>query len=454
MRKIILFAAVLFTANCGVIYHSSTVSEGVSDTGSNVRVVPITPETVLAANRSEYTPKQLPEIYFASTRGRGSVRVQGVASDPIYPPEIKPTSLELRIPPAAPASPYRIGVQDTLTLATAGDASSVDQLSGLISAESRRQGYTVQDNGFVSIPDVGRVSVVGKTLEQAESEIFNAMVEAGLNPAFSLEISDFASQRATIGGAVGSPAVIPLTLTQLRLNEAINSAGGFALTELDYASIRIFRGGSLYQIPVVDFYSRSDLQRLPLMDGDSVFVDTDYEYEKAQRYFEQQIQLADLKRSDRSNALQELQDEIDLRRQDVEEQRDNFESRIGFDAVDRDYVYIVGEVSSQSRVALPFERKASLADALYDEGGGVPSRTGNLSQIYVLRGSSDPREFSGVTAWHLDASNAANIFLATQLELRPNDVVFVAEQPVTRWNRALTQIGPSLVNSTVAGAVN
>ena len=77
-----------------------------------------------------------------------------------------------------------------------------------------------------------------------------------------------------------------------------------------------------------------------------------------------------------------------------------------------------------------------------------------MSQIYVLRASDDPREFGAVTAWNLDASNATNFTLAARFELRPNDVVFVAEQPVTRWSRVIRQITPSLITTSVAAATN
>jgi polysaccharide export outer membrane protein len=59
-----------------------------------------------------------------------------------------------------------------------------------------------------------------------------------------------------------------------------------------------------------------------------------------------------------------------------------------------------------------------------------------------------------VVAWHLDASNVVNMVLATRFELRPNDVVFVAEQPVTRWNRVVQQMTPSLILSGVNAATN
>lgn len=64
------------------------------------------------------------------------------------------------------------------------------------------------------------------------------------------------------------------------------------------------------------------------------------------------------------------------------------------------------------------------------------NRTGNIAALYVLRASQGG---SGVTACHLNALNAANLTLATRFELRPNDVIFVAEQPVTAMDRLVGQ---------------
>ncbi len=453
MKKVIPLLGAMLLSNCGVVYHSSSVTEGTSTTGSEVQVIPLTAETVIAANRSIYSLKRLPRAFYASTSTRGGLRVAPEAIEPAFLPQTRPGRLETRVPPEGSRGPYRIGVEDKLLLATPSATTSVEQLSGLLAAENRRQGYTVQDDGAISIPDVGRVAVAGKTLEEAENAVFNELVEAGINPAFSLEIAEFNSQRVTIGGAVKNGTVVPLTLTPLRLNQAINAAGGFNLADRDYASVRIYRNGTLYQIPVTEYLRKGALQNLMLEDGDSIFVDTDFEIDKASEYFAQQIQLSGIRQSARRNALLELEIEVQLRREEMAERREAFTSRLAADAVDRDYVYLVGEVFKQASYPLPFERRAKLADALFGASSGFLSRTGNPQQIYILR-SSSLADGANVTAWNLDASNAANFVLTTRMELRPNDIIFIAEQPITKWNRVLTQLAPNLVTSTVASAVN
>ncbi|MDB2472650.1 sugar transporter, partial [Amylibacter sp.] len=122
----------------------------------------------------------------------------------------------------------------------------------------------------------------------------------------------------------------------------------------------------------------------------------------------------------------------------------NVISKIEFGSIPREHVYIIGEVIQQSRYTLPFENRAVLADALLAGSGGVLSLSGNPKQIYVLRGEADLKNFAPITALHLDAKNAANFLLATRLELRPKDVIFVGTQPITNWNRMINQIVPSL----------
>ena len=431
---------------CGVAYHSPKVNP-VLDSDDKVRVIEVSPETVLMANRSTYQPKTLPAFFFQTAGTHGTVYSTGATPSPVVDPSFKPGSLVLRVPPEVSQQPYTIGVGDVLLLATPNVGSTVEQLSGLLAASNSRQGYTVQDDGAIAIPNVGRVSVVGMTMDEAESTLFQALVNRQIDPSFSLEVAEFKSKKVSIGGAVVRPTVAPITLTPLYLDEALTAAGGVATQDLDYTSIRIYRDGSLYQIPLKELYSNNSLQRIILQDGDSVFVDTEYELDKAQAYFEERIRLAQFRQQAQAQALAALNSEVTIRRGDLTEARSNYQARIDLDAVERDYVYLTGEVGAQSRYVLPYGRTANLADALYGDAGGLPTETANHKEIYVLRGSSDPREFGALTAWNLDGTNAANLILATRFELRPNDVIFVAEQPVTRWNRVVSQITPSLINT-------
>lgn len=397
--KFLTVLACAIVAGCGTAYISPSVQEvtKVSNQNSRVQVVLLTAATVRQANQFKYTPRRLPPVFSSVTSVPGARNA---------------SALVMHIPPELADTPYKIGIADVLLLATPSSDSTVDELSGLLAAQKKRQGYTVQDDGAIAVANVGRILVSGLTLKEAEMEIFQALVNSQFNPTFSLEISEFNAQRVSVGGSVANPILVPITLKPLYLQEALKVAGGVTGFDLDFVSIRLYRDGTVFQIPLKQLYGAENLRRIRLQDGDSIFVDNSYELILAQ----------------------------------ANETRDNFTSKSDFDAVHRDYVYLSGEVAQQGRFTLPFEHKASLADALFSQAG-ISTREGNVSQIYLLRNN---REGNMITAYHLDARNAANLVLATGLELRPNDIIFVAEQPITKWNRVIAQIVPSLITATAA----
>ena len=99
-------------------------------------------------------------------------------------------------------------------------------------------------------------------------------------------------------------------------------------------------------------------------------------------------------------------------------------------------VYVMGEVR-QSKALPMVEGKLSLADAL--ASAGVDQVSADSERIFVLRqGKEKP------LAYHLDASEPAGLILATAFPLQPLDVVFVSTANVSRWNRVLTQLLPTV----------
>nr|WP_272209962.1 SLBB domain-containing protein [Marinicella sp. W31]MDC2875809.1 hypothetical protein [Marinicella sp. W31] len=163
---------------------------------------------------------------------------------------------------------------------------------------------------------------------------------------------------------------MPITLTPLYLDEAITEAGGVAISDPTNATVRIYRDDQSYQIPATKLFAKNDIPKVLLHNGDRVFVDTEYSVELAEGYMRQELELAKFQR--------------DV----LEEQRDIFKTRVSMDAVSRDYVYVFGEVKNQGRWPLPFDQYATLADAMFEQGGIQPV-TGNPRRIYLLRKNRD-----------------------------------------------------------------
>ena len=85
-------------------------------------------------------------------------------------------------------------------------------LNDLIASQNSQRGFKVQDDGAVSIPDIGRIVIGGLTLQEAESNIYQRLLEVGETPSFSIEITKFKSQKISISGYVKSPGILPISL--------------------------------------------------------------------------------------------------------------------------------------------------------------------------------------------------------------------------------------------------
>ncbi|SDX87545.1 polysaccharide biosynthesis/export family protein [Citreimonas salinaria] len=445
--RAVALAMALAVSGCGITYKSPSVRTVAE--GAVVDVVPLTPAEVARANRTPYAPKSLPNAFFVGA-DLGQSEMSGAALPAMpYVPEEQREALDLRPLPSIDPPPYRIGVGDVVLLATRGAASTVEQLSGLLAAQSQRQGYTVRDDGTIAIPEVGTIDIGGLTLQQAEDRVFETLVSNQIDPSFSLEVAEFNSKRATVGGAVGQTTIVPIGLSTVTLRDALTAAGGLTVTDEEFASVRIYRDGTLYQIPVEVLLDEPSLGNAALLDGDAIYVDTSYDLTRALQFYQSRLDVIARREATQSAALTRLQAEIARRRAALDEQRSLFRARTDLDAVEREYVYLVGEVNNQSRFALPYGHTASLADVLYDQGG-FSTETGDPSQIYVLRDGAYEGRIERIIAYHLDASNVVHMMNATEFEMRPRDIVFIEEQPITKWNRALQQFFPVLIREATA----
>ena len=425
MKRAISVFIVFTLTGCDIAYQPTFVRD---DASANIRVVQLTPETVLEANSSPYTPQSWPAA-FVSVDDLESSQNGDKPQDPIFDPQRLSGIIEWRMPQPEPLT-YTIGVGDVLTLNMQLKESLGDVLSGLIASQNSQRGFRVQDDGAVSIPDIGRVFVGGLTLQEAESTVYQRLLEGGVVPSFSIEITEFNSQKVSISGNVKSPGILPITFRPLYMDEAIYASGGFTISDASFIIVRLYRNNNIYQIYGPEIYNQNDTNKILLKDGDTIVVDVTNEFDRT----------LGLRQEAEAKRLQEIETMTEANSNNAS----SLLSRMEYGSFPREYVYIIGEVIRQSRYTLPFEQKAVLADALLESSGGMLSLTGNPKQIYVIRGGADLKKLAPITALHLDAKNAANFLLATRLELRPKDVVFVGTQPITNWNRMINQIIPSL----------
>ncbi len=128
---------------------------------------------------------------------------------------------------------YKLQVNDVLSIRIKSlDPEQVEYLSlesvGIVNvnpAASFLSGYSVNDSGFIYMPAVGKVKVVGLTITEARSKIEERIRQTEVGDA-SVFVT-LVSFRVSVMGEVNTPNQFYVYNNQLNLIEAISQAGGF-----------------------------------------------------------------------------------------------------------------------------------------------------------------------------------------------------------------------------------
>ena len=100
-------------------------------------------------------------------------------------------------------------------------------------------------------------------------------------------------------------------------------------------------------------------------------------------------------------------------------------------------VHMIGEVREPGAIAMARGR-LNLAEAL-TRAGGLDQVTADPERVFVFRGTYDEPH-----VYWLDVRSPDAMLLATQFQMQPQDVVFVASSGLARWNRVISQILPTV----------
>ena len=285
-----------------------------------------------------------------------------------------------------PPPPYTIAPYDVLQV-TVWDHPELTAPTGQFRSPEEN-GIPVEDDGTIYYPYVGQVPVAGKTAAQVRALLTERLRSVVMKPQLSVRVTAFRGKRVQITGEVAAPSIMPLTDLPLRVQDAIAFAKGFVPETLgpggplgaDPANVTLARDGKTYRLDLLALYENGDLSQNWLLKDGDV------------------INVGDR---------------------------------------NRNRVFIMGEVKQQ-QAKLMVKRRMTLAEAIGDSGGIDPIAAA-VGKIYVVRG-----DYSAPNIYRLDASSADALLLATRFQLRPKDVVYVATYDLTRWNRIMTQILPTV----------
>ncbi|WP_297488637.1 polysaccharide biosynthesis/export family protein [Acidocella sp.] len=302
----------------------------------------------------------------------------------------------------APASDVRIGVGDVV-----GATIFESQPGGLfLSANtSTSQGnfitlppQQIYENGMFSVPYGGAIQAVGLTPEELQSRITDSIANRAIQPQVIVSVLDRRSDDVDVTGDVNSSTRFSIDPGGDRLLDAIARAGGPRFPS--YETMVTLQRGDMSEHVLLSEILKNPQENIELQGGDTVIVT------HKQRYF------------------------------------------LALGAVAQ------AATLTQLNQRFPFdEASLTLADGVA-RAGGMADSLANPASVFLFRfektsvlrqmGVPVPADAGPTfpTVFRADFSNAATMFLANEVPLHNNDVIFISDSPLTSFQKYFSVVLP------------
>ena len=237
----------------------------------------------------------------------------------------------------------------------------------------------VGSKGNILLRDIGSISAVNRTIDDISEEISSILIRKGIKPNFQLELTKFASKKAYLIQKNVKNIAIPLTNNPITLRELILGNKRPVSQNMSLSIITLKRNKQVFRM-TEDQILDPKTQDIWIIDGDQIELES-LDYKPGQ-------------------------------------------------------VFALSGAGSAMVVPIDPSKRETLADILFAQKGALNNLMAKRSEVYLLRGKKPS------VAYHLNAQNVSRILVAAKTELRPNDIVYVADRPIISFSRTLAEILP------------